>query len=93
MNRLKEEKLAQYEGLGLTLEQIMEVDRLYAEKCREVAELKKSPWIPATEGLPKCEEEVYIQTKNGTMTTALYEDGTIPNEESIWNWTDIDFVS
>lgn len=91
MNRLKEEKLAQYEGLGLTLEQIMEVDRLYAEKCREVAELKKSPWIPATEGLPKCEEEVYIQTKNGTMTTAAYEDGTMPNEESIWNWTDVDF--
>ena len=25
------------------------------------------------------------------MTTAAYEDGTIPNEESIWNWTDIDF--
>ena len=83
--------LKQYEDLELTPEQIMEVDRLYAEKCKEVAELKKSPWIPATEGLPKCEEEVYIQTKNGTMTTAAYEDGTIPNEESIWNWTDIDF--
>ena len=85
MNRLKEEKLAQYEGLGLTPDQIREVDRLYLEKCKEVSELRKSPWIPVTERLPKCEEEVYIQTKNGTMTTALYEDGMMPNEESIWN--------
>ena len=85
------ERLASYEDLELTPEQIREVDRLYAEKCKEVAELQKSPWIPVTERLPKCEEEVYIQTKNGTMTTAAYEDGTIPNEESIWNWTDIDF--
>ena len=83
--------LKAYEDLGLTPEQIREVDRLYAEKCKEVSELRKSPWIPVTERLPKCEEEVYIQTKNGTMTTAAYEDGTIPNEESIWNWTDIDF--
>ena len=40
---------------------------------------EKSPWIPVTERLPKCEEEVYIQTKNGTMTTAVYEYGTMPN--------------
>ncbi len=40
-NRLKEEKLAQYEDLGLTPEQIREVDRLYAEKCKEVAEYQK----------------------------------------------------
>ena len=85
------ERLAQYEDLGLTPEQIREVDRLYSKKCKEVAELKKSPWIPVTERLPKCEEEVYIQTKNGTITTAAYEDGTMPDEESAWNWTDIDF--
>ena len=35
------ERLASYEDLGLTPKQIREVDRLYAEKCREVAELKK----------------------------------------------------
>ena len=56
-----------------------------------VKERKKSPWIPVTERLPKCEEEVYIQTKNGIMTTAVYEYGTMPNEKSIWNWNDIDF--
>ena len=36
MNRMKEEKLAQYEDLGLTPDQIREVDRLYLEKCKEV---------------------------------------------------------
>lgn len=86
------ESVGKYEDLGLTPDQIREVDRLYAEKCREVAELKKSPWIPVTERLPKCEEEVYIQTKNGTMTTAAYEDGKIPEEKSKWRWDDdVDF--
>ena len=35
------EALACYEDLGLTPEQIRGVDKLYAEKCKEVAELKK----------------------------------------------------
>lgn len=36
-----QERLAQYEGLGVTPDQIREMDRLYAEKCREAAELKR----------------------------------------------------
>jgi len=36
------ERLAEYEDIGLLPEQIKEVDRLYAEKCRELAELQKS---------------------------------------------------
>lgn len=35
------EKLAQYEETGLAPEQIRQIDALYSEKCREVAELKK----------------------------------------------------
>lgn len=35
------ERLAEYEEIGLTPEQIREIDKLYAEKCKEVAELKK----------------------------------------------------
>lgn len=35
------EKLANYEETGLTPEQIREIDRLYEEKCREVAELRQ----------------------------------------------------
>ncbi len=33
--------LHEYEDTGLTPEQIREIDKLYAEKCKEVAELKK----------------------------------------------------
>ena len=32
--------LKEYEDLGLTPEHIGEVDRLYSEKCKEIAELK-----------------------------------------------------
>lgn len=35
------ERLAEYEDIGLLPEQIIEVDRLYAEKCKELAELQK----------------------------------------------------
>lgn len=34
-------QLKRYEDTGLTPEQIQEIDRLYAEKCREVAELRQ----------------------------------------------------
>ncbi len=34
------EALKAYEDTGLSPDQIVEIDRLYAEKCREVAELK-----------------------------------------------------
>lgn len=33
--------LAAYEDIGLTPERIREIDRLYEEKCREVAELRQ----------------------------------------------------
>lgn len=35
------ERLAEYEDIGLTPEQLIEVDRLYAGKCKELAELEK----------------------------------------------------
>lgn len=47
-------------------------------------------WIPAEKALPRCEEEVFIQTERGTRTTAMYEDGTMREEDSIWHWCDID---
>ena len=34
-------KLHDYEKTGLSPEQIIEMDELYAEKCKEVAELEK----------------------------------------------------
>ena len=35
------ETLGKYEDTGLTPEQIIEMDKLYSEKCREAATLKK----------------------------------------------------
>lgn len=35
------DRLAEYEDTGLLPEQIREMDVLYAEKCRELAELQK----------------------------------------------------
>lgn len=35
-------RLSEYEDTGLIPEQIREMDKLYTEKCREVAELKKN---------------------------------------------------
>lgn len=71
------------------------IDTLQAEAICKIIDaqptVEQNQWIPVTEKLPKCEEEVYIQTKKGTITTAMYEDGTMPDEESAWNWTDIDF--
>ena len=36
------DRLAEYEDIGLTPEQIRAIDRLYAEKCKELAECNKN---------------------------------------------------
>jgi len=52
--------LGAYEDIGLTPEQLTEIDKLYAEKCREVAELKeRQRWIPVEERLPELDETGY----------------------------------
>lgn len=38
------EELKKYQATGLTPEQIIEMDRLYAEKCRELAKCKELGW-------------------------------------------------
>lgn len=47
-------------------------------------------WMPVEEGLPECEKEVWIMTEKGIQTSAMYEDGTMLDKKSAWNWTDID---
>ncbi len=37
----KLERLAQYEDLGVTPEQLKIIDAMYADRCREIAELRK----------------------------------------------------
>lgn len=56
-------------------------------------------WIPVTERLPVSEEEVVIcairkfkGNKHYIVTTAMYEDGTVRDNDSRWNWEDIDWA-
>lgn len=55
-------------------------------------------WISVKERLPEVEKEVLIcavikrcdGTEHKTLTTALYEDGTVSEVNSCWVWMDID---
>lgn len=55
-------------------------------------------WIPVTEQMPPVETEVLItarrrytsDTYREIVTTAMYEDGTVLENDSCWNWYDID---
>ena len=58
-------------------------------------------WIPCSERLPDCEQEVLICTEeklighnpyiDSIVTPAIYEDGTMPECDSKWSWIDMDF--
>lgn len=57
--------LAAYENTGLMPEQIREIDRLYAEKCRELAEAKKvNRWSPVDERLPENDDYILLSFEN-----------------------------
>jgi hypothetical protein len=74
------EKLAKYEETGLEPEQIYEMDRLYREKCKELAR----KWIPVKKRLPteqevaaswKCDAgagEFIVMIKDAVLPTHLY---------------------
>lgn len=55
-----------------------------------------SEWISVNDSLPKAEEEVIVLCKSRnynhiTITTAIYEDGKVSEEDSCWFWVDMDF--
>lgn len=54
----------------------------------------KSQWISVDERLPECETEVFVLAVssygNKTVTTAIYEDGKMPEDESAWSWEDVE---
>ena len=62
------DRLAEYEDTGLTPDQIREIDRIYSEKCREVAELQKAAerekWIPVEERLPENNDYILLHFSN-----------------------------
>ena len=61
--------------------------------------LEQTRWIPVSERLPMCEQEVLICAERRSIsgkiktiiTTAIYEDGTMLENKSKWDWTDIDW--
>ena len=60
------EHLKKYEETGLAPDQIREIDKLYAEKCRELAEeRKKHEWIPCSEKLPEESGKYEVTAYNG----------------------------
>ena len=60
------EHLKKYEETGLAPDQIREIDKLYAEKCRELAEeRKKHEWIPCSKKLPEESGKYEVTAYNG----------------------------
>ena len=87
------EHLKSYEDTGLTPEQIIEIDKLYAEKCRELAEEKKKHrWIPVKN--PPEENGGYICTLAGDLVgseesfvgMSWYENGEWDDAEDVIAW-------
>lgn len=64
---------------------------LYAFHAIPPADRPQGEWIPCSERLPKAEEKVWIQTKRGKVCFAMYEDGTISEDDSAWHWYDLPF--
>lgn len=69
-------QLKKYEDIGLTPEQIRELDRLYLEKCLEVTALKKQQrWIPVEKRLPKEKDgHVLVCCKGGEINTGIHSE-------------------
>lgn len=48
-------------------------------------------WISAKDNPPTAEVEVLVYTKGKIITTAIYEDGTIREENSEWHWNELEY--
>ena len=83
----------------ISLEQYNKMAERLTELEYMIAEMR---WIPVTERLPECEQEVLICTKKKVLgrnayidcivTPAIYEDGTMLENDSIWRWEDIEYA-
>ena len=73
---------------------MMKAADLIEQQAARIAELEaKVPrWIPVTERLPKPETEVLVVcNRNGYIfvAPAIYEDGKILTQDSMWHWNEI----
>lgn len=80
----------------------------YAEHSENIAKYlynagyRKQEWISVDERLPEVETKVLVlairkyKTKEGleipAITMGMYEDGTMPRDDSCWYWEDINFI-
>ena len=84
-----------------------ERDSLIVATRNAFSALSNPNWIPCSERLPECEQEVLICTRKKVygsrktglewiekpiITPALYEDGTMLEIDSKWRWEDIDYA-
>lgn len=82
-------------------------EKLHASQMERSSQYYNDGWIPVSERLPECEQEVlictmkkvYVSRKTGMewceepiITPALYEDGTMLEINSKWRWEDIDYA-
>lgn len=70
-------KLMEYEDTGLDPEQIRELDKLYAELCKELAKYR---WIPVTERSPE-KERIVLVTVHSSEWINDYESEWVSEEE------------
>ncbi|MDE7436774.1 MAG: DUF551 domain-containing protein [Lachnospiraceae bacterium] len=73
-------KLKDYEGTGLAPEQILEIDKLYRDRLKEIEDLKQRlaagfEWIPCSERLPEDSYSVLICGEPGYIDSGWYKDG------------------
>lgn len=62
------------------------------ERCLEYEKLhQNNTWISVKDKLPTTEVEVLVYTKGKIITTAMYKDETIRDENSIWYWDELEY--
>ena len=89
------------------LDALISIGQVY-RALKQLPSVQPEPqWIPCSERLPECEQEVlictmkrvYVSKKTGmewykepVITPAIYEDGSMLEVNSKWRWEDIDYA-
>ena len=76
----------------------IEIVKQEAEKFGTDINVGSNDWIPCSVAMPPVETEVFIVAKRKyrggevryITTTAMYEDGTVLENDSCWKWEDIE---